>query len=163
LVADELVDDVRGSPQGGDVDVALEPETVQRLCEGLARDTMERQRDRVDGARYEVGTGARGFERGRERVACSALAVDADLQSGRRAEPGDGLGRAVGLERAGRVVQQHARRAERRQLARLLDEGGRLAGPPGAVDETCLELRPRVRNGGGRFSEVRDVVERVVE
>src|SRR5262249_40762988 len=73
------------------------------------------------------------------------------------------LARAMRLKRAGWIVQQHARRAERRQLARLLDQRGRLTGTAGAVDETGLELRSRVRNRGGRPAQVRDVVQPVVE
>src|SRR5262249_42374135 len=149
--------------QGGDVDVALEAEAFERLCKRLARDAVERQRDRIDGAGDQVGAGARRFERGRERVSGSALAVDAGLQSGRLAQSRHELARAMRLKRAGWIVQQHARRAERRQLARLLDQRGRLTGTAGAVDETGLELRSRVRNRGGRLAQVRDVVQRVVE
>src|SRR5436190_10560538 len=67
------------------------------------------------------------------------------------------------MERAGRIVQEHARRAEVGKLARLLDERLGLALVAGAVDETGVELLA----GGGdrlaRLAQVLDVVERVVE
>ena len=58
LVADVLVDEVGRPPERVDVDAAVEPEPLERARERLAGDAVERQRDRVDGARDEVGAGA---------------------------------------------------------------------------------------------------------
>ena len=82
---------------------------------------MERERDRVDRGGDEVGAGARGLERRRERVPPAPWQyrpTGRPLASRAR----DELVRAVRLERAGRVVEQHARGAELGQLLRLLDE-----------------------------------------
>ena len=78
LVADVLVDDVRGLPQLRDVDVAVEAEPGECLRQRFARNAVQRERDRVDGAGDQVCACARRFERGGEGVAARALAVDAD-------------------------------------------------------------------------------------
>ncbi len=67
------------------------------------------------------------------------------------------------LQGAGRVVQQHAHCAEIRQLSGLFHEGIGFAGPPRAVDEAGLELAAGPRDGIRCLSQVRDVVERIVE
>ena len=59
-----------------------------------------------------------------------ALAVEADGQAARLLDRAEQLVHAVRLERAGRVVEQHAGGAEVGQPARLLDERV-LAGVPG--------------------------------
>ncbi len=68
----------------------------------------------------------------------------------------------MGLQGAGRVVQQHTHCAEIRQLSGLLHEGMGLAGPPRAVNEAGLELAACLRDGVSRLPQVGDVVERVV-
>ena len=79
---------------------------------------MEGERDRVDGAGDQVGAGARGLERGGERVAAGALAVEADRQAARLAQRRRRARCArCGCERAGRIVEQDARGAELGQLA----------------------------------------------
>ena len=75
----------------------------------------------------------------------------------------DELVRAVRLQRSRRVVEEHARHAELRQLRRLLDERLRLAGRAGAVDEAGRELGARIGDRLGGLAQVRDVVQRVVE
>ena len=67
------------------------------------------------------------------------------------------------LQGAGRIVQEHAHRAEIRQLCGLLHEGIGLAGPARAVDEAGLELAAGPRDRVRRLPQVRDVVERVVQ
>src|SRR5262249_57810425 len=84
--------------------------------------------------------GASRLERRGERVAAGALAVDPDGKLGRLAQPGHELAGSMRLERAGRIVQEDARRAETRQLARLLHQRIGLARAAGAVDEPPLEL-----------------------
>jgi hypothetical protein len=60
-------------------------------------------------------------------------------------------------------VQQDPRRAERGQLASLLEQRLGLAGPAGAVDEPGLELGARIRDGRRGRTQVGDVVERIVQ
>jgi hypothetical protein len=68
----------------------------------------------------------------------------------------------MGLQRSGRVVQENARRAEVRQLARLLHQRIRLAVRPGCR-RARLELAAGRRDRVGRLAQVRDVVERIVQ
>ena len=75
----------------------------------------------------------------------------------------DELVRAVRLQRSRRVVEEHARHAELRQLRRLLDERLRLAGRAGAVDEAGRELGARIGDRLRGLAQVRDVVQRIVE
>ena len=163
VVADVLVDEVGGAPQGGGVDGALEAEAAERLRQALAGDAVEAEGDRVDGAADQVGARSRGLERGGERVAGRALEVDADGQTARLGQARDELGRAVGLDRPGRVVEEDTRRAEVGQLARLLGERLGLARLAGAVDEAGVELAAGRLDRLGRLAQVGDVVQRVVE
>ena len=163
LVADVLVDDVGSLPELRDVDVAIEPEPCECLGKRLARHTVQGERNRVDGARNQVGARTRRLERGRERVATGSLAVDAHRQTGLLAEPRDQFVCSVRLERPGRVVQEHPHGAEIRQLARLCHQRVGLAGPARAVDEPCLELAACPRDRVRRFTKIRDVVERIVQ
>src|SRR6185437_2190970 len=103
------------------------------------------------------------FERRRQRVSTGSLAVDADRQTGRLAQTRDELARPMRLQRAGRVVQQHARGPEVRKLAGLLHQRIRLTGAAGAVDEPRLELPAGPRDCIGGLTEIRDVVERIVK
>ena len=151
LVADVLVDEVGGAPQRGDVDARVEPEPGERLRDALAGDPVEREREREDRAGDEVGAGARGLEHGRERAARGALAVDPDREPGRLVQRAHELVRAVRLQRARRVVEQHPRGAELRQLAGLPHERLGLAGEAGAVDEPGLE---RAAGGGDRLGRL---------
>ena len=84
-------------------------------------------------------------------------------QSRSLGDRGDELVSAMWRERPGGVVQQHARGAEVRELAGLLDERLRLAGRAGAVDEAGVELLVPVGDRLTGFAQVLDVVERVVE
>ena len=163
LVADVLVDEVGRAPERGHVDAGVEPEPGERLRDALAGDAVEREREREDRAGDEVGAGARRLEHGRERAARGALAVDPDREPRRLVQLVHELVRAVRLQRARRVVKEHPRGTELRQLAGLPDERLGLAGETGAVDEPGLE---RAAGGGDRLGgllQVRDVVERVVE
>ena len=114
LVADVLVDEVGGLPQRGDVDAGVEAHPGERGGERLARDAVERERERVDGAGDQVGAGAGRLERVRERGAAGALAVEADRQAGRLLDAPDELGGLVRLEPAARVVHERARRLDLR-------------------------------------------------
>ena len=69
----------------------------------------------------------------------------------------------VRLQRAGRIVEQHAHGAELGQHLRALDQRLDLAGAAGAVDEAGLEVALGSDDRLGRLAQVRDVVERVVE
>ncbi len=60
-------------------------------------------------------------------------------------------------------MHDDARRAELRQLSRLLDERVDLAGGAGAVDEARLELALCLGDRLGRLAQVRDVVQRIVQ
>ena len=84
-------------------------------------------------------------------------------QPARVGERADELLRGVRLQRAGRIVEEDAHRAELGQHPRALDERLDLAGAAGAVDETRLEV---ALGGDDRLcglAEVRHVVERIVE
>ena len=73
------------------------------------------------------------------------------------------VGDAMWRQRAGGIVQDHARRAELGQLPGLLDEGLGLARAARAVDQTGVEGLARAGDRLARLAQVRDVVERVVE
>ena len=140
------------------------PEPVERRGERLAGDAVERERDRVDGAGDQVGAGARRLERRGERVAARALAVEADRAArSPRATRRRARARRCGCSDAGRVVDEDARGAELRQLARLLDERLGLARVARAVDEPGVELAAGGGDRLGRLAQVRDVVQRVVQ
>ena len=103
------------------------PAPASALASRLAGDAVQRERDRIDGAGDQVRAGPRGVERRGEPAPGSALAVEADRQAASFGERGDELVRPVRLERAGRIVEEHARGSEVGQLLRLLDELLRLA------------------------------------
>jgi hypothetical protein len=163
LVADVLVHEVRRFPQRRDADVALEPQPLERLSEGLARHAMQRQRDWVHSARDQLRSGSGGFEGRGQRVAAGSLAVDAYREAARLAEADYELPRAMGLEGAGRIVEKHTRRAEVPQLAGLLHQRVVLARSARAVHEPGLELAAGRGHGVRRLSKIRDVVQRIVE
>ena len=79
------------------------------------------------------------------------------------ADPLDELLGEVRQERVGRVVEDDARRSERRQLLRPLDERVDLALAAGAVDEADVELLACGEDRLTRLEQVRDVVERIVQ
>jgi hypothetical protein len=81
VVPDELVDDLGDLPERGHVDVALHPGAGQGAGQGLAGDAVQRQRDRVNGARDEVRSCPRRLERGGETAARGALAVEPDRET----------------------------------------------------------------------------------
>ena len=103
------------------------PAPASALASRFAGDAVERERDRVDGARDQVRSCPRGVERRREPAPGCALAIEADGQAAAFGERRDELVRPVRLERSGRVVEEDARGTEVGQLLRLLDELLRLA------------------------------------
>ena len=163
LVADVLVDEIRRLPQRRDVDAGVEAHAGERLAERLARDAVQRQREREHRARDQLRAGARCCDRRRERASAGALDVDPDRQAARLGKRRDELGGAVRLQRSGGIVQEHANGAEIRQHPRTLDEGVDLPGAAGAVDEPGLEVPLGRDDRLGGLAEVRDVVQRVVE
>ena len=66
-------------------------------------------------------------------------------------------------QRVGRVVEDHPRRAELRNLLRPLDESVDLSGAARAVDEADVELLAGPDDRLAGFLQVRDVVQRVVQ
>jgi len=124
---------------------------------------MERERERIDRAGDQLRARVCGRERRRKRAAAGALHVDPDRQAARLGERSDEILRLVRLERAGRVVQQHAYRAELGQSLRPLDQRVDLAGRSWAVDETRLEVAVGGHDRFRCFAEVRDVVQRIVQ
>src|SRR5581483_1361176 len=78
-------------------------------------------------------------------------------------ERADELLRRMRLQRAGRVVEEHADGAELREQPRALDQRLDLAGAARAVDEPRLEVALGGDDRLGGLAEVGDVVERVVE
>ena len=104
LVADVLVDDVRGLPEARDVDPGVAVEALERLGERLARDAVQRERERIDGGRDDVRADPRRDERVRERGAARRLDVEADGEPARLAQPLDELlrRRAAAARRSGR-------------------------------------------------------------
>ena len=163
LVADVLVDEVGSLPQPGDVDAGVESHPGERGGERLARDAMQRERERVDGAGDHVGAGPGGLERVRERGPAGALAVEADGQAGGFVHAADELARLVRLEPAARIVHERPRRLDLRQLLRLLDELVHRALVARAVDEARVELLAGGDDRLARLAEVGDVVERIVQ
>src|SRR5712691_6298517 len=101
---------------------------------------MQGERDRIYGARNQLGACACRLERCGERVSGGSLAVDADRETGRLAQAGHQLARAMWLQRARGIVEEHACSTEVRQLPRLLHQRVGLAGSARAVDEAGLEL-----------------------
>ncbi len=124
---------------------------------------MERERERVDGRRDDVRADARRDERVRERRSSGRLDVEPDRKAARLLQALDELLRDVREERAGRVVDEHARGAEVAESPRLLDERVGLAGAPRAVDEPDVELAARADDRLAGLAQVRDVVQRVVQ
>ena len=163
IVTDELVHDLRRAPQRLDVDAAGHPCARERAREGFPRHSVEGQRDRVDGARDEVCSNARGLERCCETTPRRALAIETHGETAAFGERGDQLACPMRLERARRVVQEHASRSEVGQLLRLLDEWLRLSASPRAVDEARVELALGGHDRLARLTKVLDVVQRILE
>ena len=151
------------SQRRADVHPGLAVEAAERLGERLARDPVQRERERVDRGRDDVRADAGRDERVRERRAARRLDVEADRKPARLPEALDELLRHVRQEAARRVVQEHACGAEVAQLPRLLDERVHLARPAGAVDEPDVQLAAGADDRLACLAEVRDVVQRVVQ
>jgi len=124
---------------------------------------MERQGDRVQGARDEVRPRTDCLERGREGVAGGTLAVEPNREPARLAQGANELIRPVRLERARRIVEENAHSAELGQLLRLLDEIFGLAGVARPVDEAGIELALGVRDRLAGLAQVGNVVEGVMQ
>ena len=95
-----------------DVHTGVATEAGERLDERLPGDPVQRQRERIDGGRDEIGADPRRDERVGERRARRGLDVEADGQPARLAEALDELLRDVREQRPGRIVEEHARSAE---------------------------------------------------
>ena len=146
LVADVLVDQVGGPPERVDVDAR--PEAEARRAPSASASPEARWRTSATGYTAQAirSTPARAASIAAASArAARALAVEADRQAARLADRLDELADAVRLERAGRVVDQHAGGTELRQAPRLRDERLGLAGRAGAVDEARVELAPGAR------------------
>ncbi len=139
------------------------PAPASALASRFARDTVQRERDRIDGAGDQVRSGARSVERCGQPAPGRPLAIEADGQAASFGERGDELVRPVRLERSGRIVEEHARGSEVGQPLRLLDERLRLASLARAVDQARVELALRRHDRLARLTQVRDVVERILE
>ncbi len=163
LVAHVLVDDLGSAPERLRVDAARKPDPRERLGEALPGNAMERQGDGIDSTGDPVGARAHRLEARRERVAARALAVEAYGKTALLPERLHELMRTARLQRSGRVVQQHARRAHLGQGARLRDQDIGLARVARAVDEPGVELLPCPGDRLRRLAQVGDVVQRVVQ
>ncbi len=163
LVADVLVDEVAGLPQRCGVDAGLAPEAVERVDERLAGDAVERQCQRIDRGRDQVGADPRRDDRVEQARSGGTLNEEADRQARLLADALDELLGEVRQQRIGRVVEDDARRSQRGQLLRALDERVDLALAAGAVDEADVELLARREDRLTGLEQVRDVVERVVQ
>jgi hypothetical protein len=124
---------------------------------------VERERDRVEGDGDPLGAGADRLDRGREADAARALAVEADRQAARLAHALHELPGLRRVERAGRVVDEHARGPELAQVVGALEEHLGLPRRAGAVHEPHGQLLARRADGVGGLAQVLEVVERVVE
>jgi hypothetical protein len=139
------------------------PEAFERLGQRLSRDTVEGQRQRIDSRRDEIGACLDRSQRSGKAHTRSALDVEADRKLARVVNSADELLGPVGHERTRRIVDDHARRSEIRQLPRLLDQSVGLAGSARAVHEPGVEGAARAGDRRSRLSQVRDVVQRIVE
>ena len=149
--------------RASEVDSCLEAEAAQRARQRLAGGAVEDERDRVHGAGDQVDAGAGGLDRGGERAAARALAVEADRKAARLAgspRPARGHG-AARASRTGRGSGCARRRAP--AGARPGRRARRFRRRARAVDEAGVELAL----GGGdrlaRLAQIRDVVQRVVQ
>ena len=75
----------------------------------------------------------------------------------------DELLRQVRKQRVGRIVDDHARRTQSRDLLRPFDECVDLTDTARAVDEPDVELLAGSHDRLPRLFEIRDVVERIVK
>ena len=107
-VAELLVDELACFPERRDVDTGRQADTAERLGQRLRGGPVERDRDRVDRARDRRSSAAGALERGRERPAGGALAVEPDGQAGRGAHLLDHRPRMRRVQRAGGVLDDDA-------------------------------------------------------
>ena len=163
IVADELVDHLRRLPEDADVDSTVHSGACERAGGRFARDTVQRERDRVDGTGDQVRSGPRSVKGCGQPASGRPLAIEADGQAASFGERRDELVRPVRLERSGWIVEEHARGSELGQPLRLLDERPRLAALARAVDQARVELTLRRDDRLARLTQVRDVVERILE
>ena len=163
LVPQRDVHELGAAPESIEVDAGVQPDPGERLRQRLGGDAVERERDRVERDRDPLRPRAHGLDRRREANAPGALAVEADGQAAGLAHALYELAGLRRVERAGGVVDQHPRGAKLGQLVRAFEQHVRLAGRARAVYETHGELLPGVPNRVGGLTEIREVVERVVE
>ena len=160
-VADLRLDPACDLPADLAIESGLEPEAAQRLRQELGRRPLREHRHRVGRRGDRIGAGPRGLDRDRERGAAGALGVQADGHARGLAQASDQIAGGGRVERAGRVVQQHAVGAELGEAARALDEPS--ASRRVAVHEPGVHERAGLAHGGDRADEVVDVVQRVVQ
>ena len=125
ILAERLVDELGGLPEEVERDAGVDVDLRQVLRDRLRRGPVERDRERIERARDAVRPGPRGLDRRGERGAAGALRVQADRQAARLADALDQLADAARGERAGRIVDEHARRAELAQVIRRARAGRR--------------------------------------
>ena len=87
-------------------------ETLQRLGDGLSGHAVQRERERVDRGRDQVGARVDGGERRCKADPGRSLHVEADGQPARLPDAPHELLGPVRDERAGRIVHEDPRRAE---------------------------------------------------
>ena len=117
---------------------------------------------RIGGDGDRLGAVAGGLDRHRQRLAAGALAVEAGGHARGLGQALDDAARRAGVERAGRVVQQHALGAELGQAAGLLDHALEVA-HLAREGQAAVEPPARLAHGGGGRGQVLDVVQRVVQ
>ena len=160
LVPDVLVDEIGGLPQPCKIDAGVEPEARERLRRRLGGHAVQRQRHGVDRGPDQVGAGTGRLERRRQRVAARALRVEAHRQARDGAKLGGQLARPMRLQQRRGIVQENPGGAELRQALRRRDE---CFVPAASVQQSRVELAPRVDDRLGGLAEVVDVVQRIVE
>ena len=163
IVSERRVDQLAGTPEGGNLDAGVETDARERLRECLRGHAVDGERNRIDGAGNDVRLRSCSLDRGGKRRSCRSLAVETDRQTARLADPPDENARATRIEGAGRVVHQCPRSAELVQVMSALEEDVAFVPRAGAVHEPDCKLFPGAANGLGSVHEVFEVVQRVVD
>src|SRR6188508_2441632 len=124
---------------------------------------MEGERDRIEGTGDHGRARARRLERGRQRGAARALAVQPDRQVARLTEPLDELPRLRRIERPRWIVDEDARGPELAEAVGALEENVRLTAQARAVHQAHRELLAGRANRLRGLLQVGQVVQRVVD
>ena len=107
--------------------------------------------------------GPRRLDRRRERGPARALAVEADREAARIGYALDELPCLARVQRAGRVVDEDARRLQLAERCGALEQDVGRVGRARAVDEADRELLAARVDGVRRLAEVPEVVQRIVQ